>query len=121
VVLEVSGESRLGPEQGQRLYRIAQEALNNVVKHAQTDRARVTLRFADDHTFLEIRDHGKGFVPERVGAEGTHMGLASMRERAEQSGGVIQIDSRPGGGTRVLVEIPAPGREDRLERAQVQV
>jgi signal transduction histidine kinase len=120
VALEVVGESHLRREQAQRLFRIAQEALNNVVKHAETDRAHVTLRLEDDHTFLEVRDHGKGFVPQAVGRQGTHIGLATMRERAEQLGGTLRIDSHPGEGTRVVVEIPAPGRDYDFESAQEQ-
>jgi signal transduction histidine kinase len=120
VVLEVSGESPLRPEQAQRLFRIAQEALNNVVKHAETDRARVILRFEADHTSLVVQDRGKGFVPEALGSGGAHMGLSTMRERAGQSGGTLVIDSRPGQGTRVVVEIPAPGRDNDRESVQVR-
>ena len=60
VAFEVSGESHLRPEQAQRLFRIAQEALNNVVKHAETDRAHLALRFEDDHTLLEVQGSWEG-------------------------------------------------------------
>jgi signal transduction histidine kinase len=120
VAFQVSGESPLRPEQAQRLFRIAQEALNNVVKHAETDQAEVTLRFEGGHTLLKVRDQGKGFVPGAVGTEGTHIGLSTMRERAEQLGGSLIVDSRPGGGTCVVVEIPAPGRDPDLGSAGEQ-
>jgi signal transduction histidine kinase len=120
VALEVSGESHLRPEQAQRLFRIAQEALNNVIKHAGTDKADVTLRFEDGYTFLQVRDHGRGFVPNAGDTGGTHIGLSTMRERAARLGGTLIVDSRPGGGTRVVVEIPAPGRDGDLESAQKQ-
>jgi signal transduction histidine kinase len=116
VALEVSGESHLREGQAQRLFRIAQEALNNVVKHAETDRAEVTLSFEESATLLQVRDHGKGFVPDVAGAGGVHMGLSTMRERAEQLGASLTVDSRPGGGTRVAVEIPAPGRDGAREQ-----
>jgi signal transduction histidine kinase len=121
VALEVSGESHPRPEQAQRLFRIAQEALNNVVKHAETDRVHLILQMEDDHTLLEVRDHGKGFVPEAIGPGRGHIGLATMRERAEQLGGTLQIDSCLGQGTRLVVNIPMIGRDNDLKGAQVQV
>jgi signal transduction histidine kinase len=120
VALEVSGESHLRPEQAQRLFRIAQEALNNVVKHAETDRAYVTLWLEDEHTILEVRDHGKGFAPGAVDTGRGHIGLSTMLERAEQMGGTLAIDSRPGYGTRVVVEVPALGPGFSLKTAQEQ-
>jgi signal transduction histidine kinase len=114
----MSGESHLRPEQAQRLFRIVQEALNNVVKHAETDRAHVILSPGDGHLLLEVRDSGKGFVLDGPAPGGAHIGLATMRERAEQLGGTLRVDSHPGQGTRVLVEIPTPVRQIGLEGAR---
>jgi PAS domain S-box-containing protein len=87
------------------VYRIAQEALRNVVKHGRTDRARVELTGAAGRLRLRISDHGAGFDPA---ARGDGLGLVSMRERLALVGGRIAIDSRPGGGTRIEVCVPLP-------------
>jgi signal transduction histidine kinase len=89
------------------LYRIAQEALTNVVKHANATQAIVTLKAEDGHVRLTVDDNGRG-LPERSGkAAHSTLGLTSMRERAEQLGGTFQIGPRPDGpGTRVSVTIP---------------
>jgi signal transduction histidine kinase len=68
-----------------------------------------------------VRDRGKGFVPGTVEPGGVHIGLSTMLERAEQLDGTLRIDSHPGQGTRVLVEIPTLIRDDGLERAREQV
>jgi signal transduction histidine kinase len=90
-------------------YRIAQEALQNVVQHAQATRVEVTLHLADDSLNLEIADNGRGFaVPDRpyhLAQEG-HFGLLGMKERAQLHSGTLQITSQPGGGTIVAVRLP---------------
>ena len=88
------------------LYRIAQEALHNAVKHARA--ARVELRLACDAggIGLEVADDGVGFDPS--GAFPGHLGLRSMRERVAALGGTLEIDSAPGRGTRVRARIPSP-------------
>lgn len=86
------------------LYRIAQEALNNVLKHSGASSTTVYVHAQDGHVELEIVDNGKGFAPETMGDE-TGMGLVIMRERAEQLGGVLQVISAPGEGTRVSVRV----------------
>jgi signal transduction histidine kinase len=108
VTLHVTGEPNLPNEWAQRLFRIIQEALNNVVKHAQTDKASVTLRFENSRVFAQVQDRGRGFEPAAVYAKAKHMGLSSMRERVEMLGGILNIDSRPGAGTHVTVEVPFP-------------
>ena len=82
-----------------------QEGLNNVVKHAGTDRAAVTLRFEKEHLALSIRDRGSGFDPERITRNSASIGLASMRERVESLGGTLKVVSSPGQGTRITVEV----------------
>ncbi len=93
------------------LYRIAQEALQNVVKHANATRARLTF-FADSDTArLEIIDDGVGFDTFEHPLGGDEMGgygLLSMAERAEIVGGRLNIRSRPGSGTAVTATIPLP-------------
>jgi signal transduction histidine kinase len=105
VTLNVSGQPALPQTQAHRLFRIVQEALNNVVKYAQVDSASVTLLFENGRTHLQIEDHGKGFELETVSKDKKHMGLAGMRERAEMMGGTCIIRSKPEEGTRVTVEL----------------
>src|SRR6185503_10167221 len=83
------------------LYRILQEALRNVAKHAQTDRVRVSLSAADGReVVLRIADSGVGFdLPS--GRTGPGLGLASMRERARLVGGELHVTSSPGGGATI--------------------
>jgi signal transduction histidine kinase len=107
VSLRVEEPGRLQPVEEESLFHIAQEALNNVAKHAGTMQAEVALNLARP-AWLEIRDGGKGFLPESAQAEG-HLGLASMRERAEEIGWQLVVASGPGAGTRVRAEQP-PGR-----------
>ncbi len=87
------------------LFRIAQEALNNVVRHAQAHRVDVALRRDEAHVTLCITDDGQGFDPQAPQAE-THVGLWSMRERVEQLGGRFEVESTPGAGTTVKAVIP---------------
>jgi PAS domain S-box-containing protein len=86
------------------LYRIAQEAMHNVVKHAHATSLRVDLRQADRHLVVEIADNGVGFDP--TGAYSGHLGLTSMRERAAALGADLAIESAPGQGTRLTVRLP---------------
>jgi signal transduction histidine kinase len=110
VALEVEGEPHLTSLEAQRLFRVIQEALNNVVKHAQTDKASVGLRFADGRVLARIEDQGRGFAPGAAGVEGQGIGLSTMRERVEMMGGTLTVDSSPGTGTRVTVELEAADR-----------
>ena len=98
------GEGRLRPEAEQELYRVAQEALNNVLKHAHASRVAVRLDVAADRATLEVADDGVGFEPSLRGGDG--FGLPGMRERAQRLGGTLDIESAPGAGTRVRVEVP---------------
>ncbi len=105
VLVEGGGLLRLSETQERELFRIAQEALNNVVKHAGATRATVRLRASPAAIMLLVEDDGAGFdavAPPRADAFGTR----GMRERVALLGGEIAFDSRPGHGTRVLVTIP---------------
>jgi signal transduction histidine kinase len=89
------------------LYRIAQEALRNVVKHGGTDRATVELSGTVGGIRLRVSDDGAGFDPaHRNGG----LGLVSMRERLHLVGGELTVDARPAGGTRIDVRVPTPDR-----------
>jgi signal transduction histidine kinase len=87
------------------LYRIVQEALRNVIKHSGTCFATVELTGAPDGLRLRVGDEGAGFDP--AAAHGGGLGLVSMRERLYLVGGEIEVRSRPGGGTRIDVRVPA--------------
>ena len=82
------------------IYRIAQESLNNVVKHSQARHVRVAVSSMGGELKLEVADNGKGF--DAAGDFPGHLGLKSMRERAENSGGRLEISSQPGTGTRII-------------------
>jgi signal transduction histidine kinase len=91
------------------LFRIAQEALGNVLRHAQAGRARVSLRVDDNGITLEIGDDGAGIDDARSDAEAPGFGLLTMRERALQVGATMSILAGPGGrGTLVRVVMPLP-------------
>jgi signal transduction histidine kinase len=90
------------------IYRIAQEAITNVVRHAQAQRCNVSILVQDHHLDLTIADDGKGHPANfRFG-----VGLNSMRERAEELGGHIDFDNQPAGGMRVQVWLPLPKDEE---------
>ncbi len=93
------------------LYRILQEALSNIYRHAGVNAAAVRAWAAQGRVCLEVADHGRGFLPPPLtGPEATerheHIGLRGMRERAALVNGELYVDSRPGQGARVRVEIP---------------
>jgi signal transduction histidine kinase/putative methionine-R-sulfoxide reductase with GAF domain len=101
VTLEVEGKCVLPPEVKVALYRIAQEALNNVAKHADASQATVSLHGEPQRVKLRISDDGRGFDPSYVPPD--HLGLGIMRERAEAVGATMRIKSQPGQGTQVEV------------------
>jgi signal transduction histidine kinase len=87
------------------IYRLTQEALNNIVKHAEAREVRVYLTRNTDQLMLVIRDDGKGFSPESVGKEGGN-GIHNMRERASLLQGQIEINSAPAKGTTITLNVP---------------
>ncbi|HJU00410.1 MAG TPA: ATP-binding protein [Actinomycetes bacterium] len=103
---------RLARAQETVLYRVAQEALTNVVKHAHAGHAQVLLQGAHGQVTLQVADDGTGFVTAQVadpiaGHLGLdHFGLASMRQQLEMAGGSWQVHSRPGYGTTVTATLP---------------
>jgi signal transduction histidine kinase len=88
---------------GVHIYRVLQEALNNVGRHSGASDAWIRLKFLPDSLELEVEDHGTGFVAEKMQRG---IGLVAMRERAELIGGTLAISPRPQGGTRVRLLIP---------------
>lgn len=108
VELRVSGaEAELPPAVRQALYRIIQEGLANVFKHAGASRVTVALAYDSEGTRLTIEDDGRGFVPAAESEPGRRgFGLSGMRERAEELGGRFELASEPGQGTRLSVWVP---------------
>ena len=104
VEMGLSEEPELSFEMKEAIYRIANEALHNVVKHAQASIVVVRFRQQADGIILEVRDNGKGFDP--AGSFPGHLGLSSMRERATTIGGTFAVESSPEAGTSICVRIP---------------
>jgi signal transduction histidine kinase len=108
--LDVKGDQALDPEEEQSLFRIAQEALNNIVKHARSSQAQIRLHLSEPF-WMEVQDQGQGFDLQRARNSG-RVGLASMDERAAEIGWRLQVITSPGAGTRVRVEKkPSEGRQ----------
>ena len=104
----ITAAPRLPPDAESHLYRIVQEALNNVSKHARAKHVSVLLERRGDEVTLIVEDDGRGFDAEalRRGAKGGGMGLVGMQERAASIGGALQCESSPGKGTTLFVRIP---------------
>jgi two-component system, NarL family, sensor histidine kinase DevS len=98
------GEERLSPDVETTLYRITQEALTNVVKHAQAKRVSIVLTRRSGSVAAVIEDDGRGFS---AGSEGNGLGLLGMRERITLVGGRLDVESSPGSGTTLSIEVPA--------------
>lgn len=103
--VHVDGERRLSVVIEQELYRIAQESLNNVVKHAEAKEVHINIKYEDDHVSLEVIDDGRGFDIRTANQSGG-VGLLGIQERVKQLGGSIEIESAPGNGTHLTVRIP---------------
>jgi signal transduction histidine kinase len=96
---------RLSPMAEIALYRIVQEALTNVARHAQATRVDVLLECHGDRLIALVEDNGLGFDPQTAMQRG-RLGLPGMRERAEMLGGSLEVESSPEGGTTLFVEVP---------------
>lgn len=135
VKLDLSREPvRLSPERTIAVYRIAQEALTNIAKHAGAHMVMMTVQVVGDMLDLQVRDDGRGFDPvalakpaQRVSGGGVGgsaeanggpgVGLFGMEERARLAGGTLRIQSRPGRGTFVQLTVPMDPMRDQQERA----
>jgi len=102
------GETRLPPELETALYRIVQESLTNVARHAQAATASVLIERRDGAVRAIVEDDGRGFDPGTAGTAEQRLGLYGIRERAELLGGKLTIESEPGRGASLFVEIPLP-------------
>ncbi len=103
---------RFAPQVETTVYRVVQEALTNVARHANVDHVTVRL-WADEETIeVQIEDLGSGFDPDAVLSGGTSGGLSGMYERVALLGGRLTVESRPGAGTRVTAEIPLSGSSE---------
>jgi two-component system NarL family sensor kinase len=108
VDLHVEGDERLDPDTQALVYRVAQEALRNVIAYADASIVSVEVDVADSTARLLVADDGRGFGPgtrERRRAEG-HLGLSLVEELAQQAGGNLTVESREGEGTRVRLAVP---------------
>jgi signal transduction histidine kinase len=97
---------RPAPEIEITLFRIAQEALNNVAKHAQAGRVAINLEFRAAECIMSVSDDGRGMATERSGMKRQGIGMVTMRERAQAVGGTFEVRSVPGDGTQIAVRIP---------------
>jgi signal transduction histidine kinase len=99
---------RLDADTEWMLFRVAQEAMTNCAKHAKASRLQIDLIQSPAMIELRFRDNGTGFDPQGLGQAGPAigMGLLTMRERVEQAGGVFALQSEPGNGTRIRVNLP---------------
>jgi PAS domain S-box-containing protein len=105
----LGNQRRPSPEEELAVFRIAQEALNNIKRHSQASQVVTTVEFSDDKIKLTISDDGKGFeLPDRIGdlAEWGKLGLLGMHERARLLGGTLTVHSKLGEGTTVVVDVP---------------
>jgi signal transduction histidine kinase len=96
----------LSPALETAIFRLVQEALTNVRKHAQAGRVRVRLTARHHAVMISVRDWGSGFEPRHVAGQRGHLGLAGMRERVALLNGTIAVHSRPGTGTLICITIP---------------
>ncbi|MGA7626632.1 MAG: sensor histidine kinase [Candidatus Acidiferrales bacterium] len=103
-MIEENVSDHLPEEHRTCVYRIVQEALNNCSRHAYARNVRVTVRQEQNHLRIGVEDDGKGFDPRRMRG----LGLVGMNERISQLGGSLTVNSNPGGGTRLEIDLPVP-------------
>jgi signal transduction histidine kinase len=101
----LSDDDRLLAEIETTLYRIVQEALTNVIRHARASRVDVVLEHRDNSLLVIVEDDGIGFDAD-LARESGHLGLLGMEERTEMLGGTLTVESEPGRGTTLFVEVP---------------
>jgi len=105
------------PEVETAAFRIIQEALTNVARHARVVEVTVRICLDQNLLFVLVEDHGLGFDPRAVSHGANSGGLGGMRERAALLGGYLVVDSEHGSGTRVVAEFPVVGAEERRRHA----
>lgn len=105
--LDIIGQvERLPDEMETAIYRIVQETLTNIIRHAQASRVDILLERRDQRLCLSVEDDGVGFDPHF--SQTSHLGILGIRERADMLGGKVAIESSPGKGTMILLEVPWP-------------
>ncbi|HLA42789.1 MAG TPA: GAF domain-containing sensor histidine kinase, partial [Aggregatilineales bacterium] len=109
IQLEVHEQTRLPPEVHLTFYRVAQEALNNIIKHAKADFVKIIYHAQNHSAFLKIEDDGIGFTVDRASSKS--LGLGIMQERMEKIGGGLEVDSEAGAGTIILATWNQPPPE----------
>jgi signal transduction histidine kinase len=108
--IKIEGKKQLPISVEKELYRIAQEGLNNIVKHAQASNLRINVIYRDDTVCMELWDDGIGFDLQSARSCGG-MGLRGMEERVQKIGGVLAIETSPGTGTKITVMVPLEKQE----------
>ena len=116
VALAVTGEGMLPPDVQVAIYRVCQEALNNVSKHAGASLVEISLKYEASAIELSLRDDGRGFDP--VQTTSGHYGLSMMHERAEAVGALLSITSQPGHGTELTIRWTKPPPSHRVLRQE---
>lgn len=110
VEITANGEVKpLSPQLNSTLFRIAQEAVNNIVRHSNAEKVEIILRQRDEHILLEVKDDGQGFNLASIREKALqlqHLGLLGIQERAELVGGEAKLSSAPGSGTQIIVSVP---------------
>jgi PAS domain S-box-containing protein len=107
-VRRLESAERLAPEMEIALFRIAQEALNNVLKHARASRVEITLERSGSEYVMSVEDDGVGYdAAEKRAAQRPGLGMVTMRERSQAVGGKFEVHAVPGDGTRLTVRVPA--------------
>ena len=105
-------QNAFSPEEELSIYRMFQESLNNIAKHAQADQIGITVKINQNQLNFQVEDNGRGFDAQHLadGEERQGMGLASLNERVRMLGGAFKIWSRPGRGTKLSFVIPLRNR-----------
>ena len=119
ILVEVNANGEVEPLPSQlnsTLFRITQEAINNILRHSHAQNVKINLAQQEENIFLEVADDGLGFDPNSVKEEALqlhHIGILGMQERAELVGGRTKLFSEPGRGTRIVISVPfhPPGEE----------
>ena len=106
IELRIAGGAKCAPESEAEVLRVAQEALNNALRHAEAERIELRMEARDGRLIVTVADDGVGFDPDAPGVRSRRLGLTSMEERARALGATLAVVSRPGEGTTVTLEVP---------------
>jgi len=120
ITLDISGErQRMDPLVETVFFRVAQEALTNIVRYAKTNQVSMLLEYQPDQTMLQIRDYGVGFDPDALENPQIKLGIAGMRERVRSVDGQFTLESNPGEGTLIKVSVPCTGAQGEEQEERV--